>query len=317
VEPRRIVFMGTPEFGVPVLEELARSRYDVVAVFTRPDRPAGRGRQMAPSPVKRAALEHGFRVIEPSTMRGRESAARLAELRPDVVVVAAFAYLLPPEVLAVPSLGCLNVHPSLLPRHRGPSPVAAALLSGDARTGVSIMLMDEGLDTGPVLAQESLNISETDSTGSLTGALSEMGARLLRSTLGKWLEGDVVPRPQDESLATCSELIRAEDARLDWSLPAVELWRRVRAYYPWPGCYTMWEGRRLKIHSCQPLQEREMGGVGRVVEMPVTSVLRIGVVTGEGVLGLGEVQLEGKRQVSAEEFVRGQGGFIGSSLVTK
>ncbi len=308
--------MGTPEFGVPVLEELAHGPYELVAVFSRPDRPAGRGRQMAPSPVKRAALEHGFRVIEPSTMRGEESAASLAELRPDVVVVAAFAYLLPPEVLAAPRLGCLNVHPSLLPRHRGPSPVAAALLSGDARTGVSIMLMDEGLDTGPVLSQEALSISETDSTGSLTGALSVMGARLLHSTLDRWLEGDVVLQPQDESLATCSELIRANDAGLDWSLPAVELWRRVRAYYPWPGCYTTWEGKRLKIHSCRPIQEVQTGGVGRVVELPVTSALRIGVVTGKGLLGLGEVQLEGKRKVSAEEFVRGHGGFIGSSLVT-
>ena len=312
----RIVFMGTPEFGVPVLEELARSPCEIVAVYTRPERPAGRGRHMTPSPVKRAALEHGFRVIEPSTMRGQESVVSLAELRPEVVVVAAFAYLLPREVLAVPRLGCLNVHPSLLPRHRGPSPVAAALLRGDAQTGVSIMLMDEGLDTGPVLSQESRSISETDTTGGLTEALSEMGARLLRSSLWKWIEGDLVPRPQDESLATSSELIRAKDAELDWCRPAVELWRRVRAYHPWPGCYTTWEGKRLKILSGRPLEERQRGDVGRVVELPATSALRIGVVTGEGTLGLEEVQLEGKRQVSAEEFVRGHGDFIGSSLVT-
>ncbi|MBE9505436.1 MAG: methionyl-tRNA formyltransferase [Chloroflexi bacterium] len=315
MEPR-IVFMGTPEFGVPVLEELARSPWEMVAVYTRPDRPAGRGQHMAPSPVKRVALELGFRVIEPSTMRGQGSAVSLAEFRPDVVVVAAFAYLLPREVLAVPRLGCLNVHPSLLPRHRGPSPVAAALLRGDAETGVSIMLMDEGLDTGPVLSQEALSISEADTTGSLTEALSEMGARLLRATIGKWIEGDLVPRPQDESLATSSELIRAKDAGLDWSLPAVELWRQVRAYHPWPGCYTTWEGKRLKILSGRAIRAQQRGEVGRVVELPDTAPNRIGVVTGDGVLGLGEVQLEGKRQVSVEELVRGHGDFIGSSLVT-
>lgn len=249
-------------------------------------------------------------------MRGQQSAVSLAELRPEVVVVAAFAYLLPREVLAVPRLGCLNVHPSLLPRHRGPSPVAAALLRGDAQTGVSIMLMEEGLDTGPVLSQETLSISETDTTGGLTQALSEMGARLLRSTLSKWIEGNLVPRPQDESLATSSELIRAKDAELDWCLPAVELWRRVRAYHPWPGCYTTWEGKRLKILSGRPLPESQREAVGRVVELPATSALRIAVTTGQGLLGLGEVQLEGKRQVSAEEFVRGHGDFIGASLVT-
>ena len=178
------------------------------------------------------------------------------------------------------------------------------------------MLMDEGLDTGPVLSQESRSISETDTTGGLTEALSEMGARLLRSSLWKWIEGDLVPRPQDESLATSCELIRAKDAELDWCRPAVELWRRVRAYHPWPGCYTTWEGKRLKILSGRPLEERQRGDVGRVVELPATSALRIGIVTGEGTLGLEEVQLEGKRQVSAEEFVRGHGDFIGSSLVT-
>ena len=308
--------MGTPEFGVPVLKELARSSCAMVAVYTRPDRPAGRGRHVAPSPVKRTALELGLRVIEPSTLRGQESAASLAELQPDVVVVAAFAYLLPREVLAVPRLGCLNVHPSLLPRHRGPSPVAAALLCGDAETGVSIMLMDEGLDTGPVLSQESLSISEADTTGSLTWSLSELGAVLLRSTLEKWIEGDLAPLPQDESLATSSELIRAKDAGLDWSLPAVELWRRVRAYHPWPGCFTTWEGKRLKILSGRPIRAQQRGEVGRVVELPCTAPLRIGVVTGDGILGLGELQLEGKRQVSVEEFVRGHGDFIGSSLAT-
>ncbi len=178
------------------------------------------------------------------------------------------------------------------------------------------MLMEEGLDTGPVLSQESLSISETDTTGGLTQALSQMGARLLRSTLREWIEGNVVPRPQEESLATSSELSRAKDAQLDWSLPAVELWRRVRAYHPWPGCYTTWGGKRLKILNSRPLQERQREAVGRVVELPSTSALRIAVTTGEGLLGLGEVQLEGKRQVSAEEFVRGHGDFIGASLAT-
>ena len=308
--------MGTPEFGVPILERLLADQHEVVAVYTRPDRPAGRGRQVAASPVKRTALAHGLRVIEPETMRDPAAAAVLSELRPDVIVVAAFAYLLPPTVLATPRLGCLNVHPSLLPRHRGPSPVAAALLHGERETGVSIMLMDEGLDTGPVLSQERVSIGETDTTGSLTALLSFRGSGLLSLTLKQWVRGELSPTPQDDSLASYSELIQAKDGIMEWTQPADTLWRGVRAYHPWPGCHTTWKGKRLKIHSGRALQSAQQGEVGEVVELTASSPLRIGVVTGEGVLALDRIQIEGKREVSAQEFVRGHADFIGSRLGT-
>lgn len=306
--------MGTPDFGVPVLESLVRNRYNVVAVYTRPDRPAGRGRQLTPSPVKRAAVAHGIDVIEPETLRDDGRIEELARLQPDVVVVAAFAYLLPEEMLRVPRHGCLNVHPSLLPRHRGPSPVASALLSGDGRTGVSIMLMDAGLDTGPVLGRESVDISDSDTTGSLTSKLAELGGRLLVETIDGWVAGAVVAEPQNEAEATYSGKVGASDGLLDWTQPATALWRRIRAYHPWPGCYTLWQGRRLKVHSALPLHLHAHGEPGRVVQLTGPAPVRIGVVTTQGVLGLGGLQLEGKREVGVEEFARGHRDFVGSLL---
>ncbi|MBN1856038.1 MAG: methionyl-tRNA formyltransferase [Dehalococcoidia bacterium] len=314
---QRIVYMGTPEFGVPILELLVAGGHEVVAVYTRPDRPSGRGRQVVASPVKQAALDYGLRVIEPETMRGSAAVALLAGLRPDVVVVAAFSYLLPPDVLATPRLGCLNVHPSLLPRHRGPSPVAAALLQGDSETGVSIMLMNEGLDTGPVLSQERVTIREIDTTGSLTLLLSSLGSHLLSRTLDQWIRGEITPEPQDDSRATYSELIHAKDGIMDWTRSADSLWRRVRAYHPWPGCHTTWKGKRLKIQSGMALPSVSGEDVGKVVELDASFPRGIGVVTGEGVLALDRIQMEGKREVSAEEFVRGHSDFVGSHLGTE
>jgi len=310
----RIVFMGTPDFGVPVLESLVQNQYELVAVYTRPDRPAGRGRHMAPSPVKQAALSHGITVVEPETLRDEARAAELARLQPDVVVVAAFAYLLPEVMLRVPRHGCLNVHPSLLPRHRGPSPVAAALLSGDERTGVSIMLMDAGLDTGPLLRQDSLAISDSDTTGSLASKLAELGGRLLVETIDGWLAGSIAAKPQNEAEATYSSKVGVSDGLIDWTQPADVLCRRIRAYHPWPGCYTFWEGQRLKVHSALSLALHGHGEPGRVVQLPGPAPVRIGVVTTRGVLGLGGLQLEGKREVGVEEFARGHRSFIGSLL---
>jgi len=306
--------MGTPDFGVPVLESLVRSQHEVVAVYTRPDRPSGRGRHLASSPVKQSALVQGIRVIEPVSLREDVRVAELANLHPDLVVVAAFAYLLPEAMLSVPRYGCLNVHPSLLPRHRGPAPVAAAILNGDQRTGVSIMLMDVGLDTGPVLSQEAVTILDSDTTGTLTSALAERGGRLLVETMDGWLAGTVAPRAQKEAEATYSTKVGADDGLMDWMQPATVLWRRVRAYYPWPGCHTFWKGQRLKVHSARPLALHAHGEPGRVVQLPAAAPLRVGIVTVEGVLGLERIQLEGKRDAAAEEFVRGHRDFVGSVL---
>jgi methionyl-tRNA formyltransferase len=265
-----------------------------------------------PSPVKRAAVEAGIPVVEPPSLREEASVQALLGWRPDLVVVAAFAYLLPPAVLSVPGHGCLNVHPSLLPLYRGPSPVATALLNGDTETGVSIMLMDTGLDTGPVLSQERVAITDDDTTGSLTMLLAELGARLLLTTIDGWLEGRVDPRPQQENQATFSARITAGEGRLNWFLPATVLGRQVRAYHPWPGSHTVWKGQRLKVRSAVALTMQQPQPPGTVIELP--KPFSIGVATGEGVLALRSIQLEGKREVAAEEFVRGHRDFPGAHL---
>jgi methionyl-tRNA formyltransferase len=311
----RTVFMGTPQFAVAVLQSLLRSSYQVVAVYTQPDKAAGRRRPVVFPPVKKLALERQIPVIQPDTLRSDEVVKELASFQPELIIVAAFGSILPPEVLSLPKFGCLNVHASLLPRHRGPSPVANAILCGDELTGVTIMLMDARLDTGPILSQEKVGISFMDTTGSLTSKLADAGARLLLETLPRWLEGELKPRAQDESQATYSKLIRSEDGELDWHLPAVHLWRMVRAYNPWPSCYTWYQGKRLKIHRAIPLGDAENGEIGKVIA--VAEQPGVAVVTGQGALGLCEVQLEGKRAMPVSDFVRGQRDFIGSVVGRK
>jgi len=311
----RSIFMGTPEFAVPILESLIQGSYDVVAVYTQPDKPAGRGQQLTSPPIKELAMKHKIPVIQPNTLKSAEVVQGLASFEPELIVVAAFGYILPREVLSLPKFGCLNVHPSLLPKHRGPSPVADTLLCGDLVAGVTIMLMDEGLDSGPILAQQKVGVSASDTTGSLTRKLACVGAELLMETLPKWLGGELDPQAQDEDRATYSKLIANRDGELDWHLTAVELWQRVRAFNPWPGCYTWWKGKRLKVHSATPLGDKAKGEIGKVVALPKSAPIGVGVVTEEGILGLCRIQLEGKREMSADEFARGQRDFVGSSLI--
>jgi methionyl-tRNA formyltransferase len=307
-----MVFMGTPKFALPALDRMAASQYEVVAVYTQADEPAGRGRTMVPSPVKVKALEHGLAVRQPALLKDSREVQELAGLQPDAIVVAAYGQLLPQSVLEIPRFGCLNIHPSLLPRHRGPSPVAAAILAGDEVTGVSIMLMDRGMDTGPVLAQSEWPISADDTTETLTDRLAEVGAELLIETLPLWLAGRIAPQTQDNGRATYSRVVTKEDGRMDWYLPALELWHRVRAFQPWPGCYTTWEGKLLKIVQAVPLPGD--GKAGRVTEIRGVPGVAVGVQTGDGLLGLLKVQLEGKRVMTADEFIRGQKGFAASLL---
>ena len=308
----RTVFMGTPEFAVTILESLLQSSYPVLAVYTQPDKSAGRGHQVVFPPVKKLALGRQIPVIQPETLKSSEVVGKLASFQPELIIVAAFGFILPQEVLSLPKFGCLNVHPSLLPRHRGPSPVANALLCGDELTGVTIMLMDAGMDTGPILAQEKVGISFMNTTGSLSSKLAEVGAKLLVETLPKWLGGELKPRAQDESQATYSKLITSKDAEIDWHLSAVELWQRVRAYNPWPSYYTRYQGKRLKIHKVIPFGDVAKGKIGEVVALPEPP--GVGVVTKQGILGLCQVQLEGKREMSVNDFVRGKKDFIGCVL---
>jgi methionyl-tRNA formyltransferase len=310
----RVVFMGTPEFSVPALEQLVQGEYDVAAVYTQPDKPEGRGRVLAPSPVKRVALRHRLEILQPATLRDPAEVERLAALRPDVVVVAAFGQILPQRILDVPNFGCLNIHPSLLPSHRGASPIPAAILAGDEDTGVTIMLMDAGMDTGPTISQFVVGIEPEDTTASLTVRLAQAGARLLEETLPLWLDGCLTPQPQDESSATYTTTVTKKDGAIDWELSANELWRRVRAFNPWPGCYTRWQGRLLRIHEAVPLHKEGDVVPGLVVALEFGQPPEVGVVTGDGVLGLLNVQLEGKRAMSALQFLRGQRDFAGAIL---
>ncbi len=308
----RVVFMGSPEFAVPPLERLIREQYQVVAVYTQPDKPAGRGRALVSSPVKRAVLSWGLPLVQPASLKEAGVVEQLKRFSPDAIVVAAFGQILPQSVLDVPAYGCINIHPSLLPKFRGASPVASAILAGEGFTGVSIMLMDKGLDSGPVLARAQIPISVWDSTGSLTAKLSLIGARLLGEVLLFWLRGELTPQPQNEAEASYCGSITKGEGEIDWQLPANDIWRRVRAFNPWPGGYSLWRGRKLKIIEAVPLADEGTFKPGQVVAL--TSPAGFGVATGDGILGVLRVQLEGKRVISAADFLRGQRDFMGAVL---
>ena len=313
----RVIFMGTPEFAVPCLEHLILNQYQVAAVYTQPDKPVGRGRSLASPPVKRVALTWKLPVVQPVSLGKAEAVEQLASYYPDIIVVAAFGQILPQAVLDIAKYGCINIHPSLLPRFRGASPVAAAILAGDDFTGVTTMLMDSGLDTGSMLTKAQISISAFDTTGSLTAKLSQVAARVLQEVLNYWLRGEINPRPQNEAEAIYSSPITKEEGEIDWHLPAVDIWRQVRAFHPWPRCYTRWQGKQLKIIEAVPLLQERTLHAGQVVVLTPTSEesgAAFGVGTGDGLLGVLKVQLEGKRAISATEFLRGQRQFIGAIL---
>jgi methionyl-tRNA formyltransferase len=305
--------MGSPRFAVPALEQLVNGNYDIAAVYTQPDRPSGRGRAVIASPVKEAALKYGLTVVQPENFRSQESISQLANYKPDIIVVCAYGQILTQAVLDVPTHQCLNVHFSLLPRHRGASPVASAILSGDEFTGVSIQLVRRKLDTGPLLASAALPVLAADNTGTLTEKLSIVGAHLVQEALIGWLRGEITPREQDEAGANYFAQIKKEDGEIDWSKPAVETWRRIRAFNPWPGCYTTWNGKQLKINEAIIIAGGGSADAGKVVNIDGHQD-SAGIITGGGILRVLELQLEGKRAMKTAEFLRGQRSFIGSKL---
>ncbi|WP_376793413.1 methionyl-tRNA formyltransferase [Thermoflexus sp.] len=305
----RLVLMGSPSFALPTFEALAEE-HEIAAVFTQPDKPAGRGMRPTPSPVKRWAEAHGFPVLQPRSLRrDPEAVARLRELRPEVIVVVAYGLILPSEVLRLPPYGCLNLHASLLPRYRGPAPIQAAILNGDLETGVTVMLMTEEVDAGPILAMEREPIAPEDTAETLGGRLAQRGARLMRETLRRWLAGEITPQPQDPSQATYCPRITKADGEIDWRRPAAEIERRIRAFTPWPGSYTFWKGRLLKIGRARVRPDLQ-APPGQVVAVDRGAA----VGTGEGALMLLEVQLEGKRMMPIEAFLNGHPDFLGATL---
>ena len=301
----RTVFMGTPDFAAPSLQALLdHPTFDVVGVITQPDRRAGRGRKMKFSPVKETALAAGVAVLQPHRLRQPEAFAELAALEPDLIVVAAYGQILRPNVLALPTFGCINVHASLLPRWRGASPINAAILAGDPMTGSTIMRMDEGMDTGPILAQAAEAIRPDDTSGSLHDRLAQQGAALLISTLPCYLDGKLEPRPQDDNGATTCRLLKKEHARIDWTQSAEHIERMVRAYDPWPGAFTTWSGQNLKIGAAR-VAAQIAGGDAE----PGQVVIRdddVAVGTGSGFLALEQVQLAGKKMMRIKDFLRGR-----------
>ncbi len=315
----RLVFMGSPAFALLTLEALARD-HDIVAVFTQPDRPAGRGRQVTRAPVARWAEAHGMPIHQPSSLRRAPDAiATLRALAPDAIVVAAYGLILPQAVLDIPPRSCLNLHASLLPKYRGAAPIPAAILAGDEETGVTIMRMDAGVDTGPMLAQAREPIRADDTTLTLGARLADLGARLMSETLPKALRGEITPVTQDEAQASLSPKINKDDGRIDWSKPAREIERMIRAYTPWPGAFTRWNGLDLKIVRAN-VNESASRRVGEsAAERQAGQVIGLGksgagVVTGDGILELREAQLAGRRAMPIDEFMRGQPKFIGAIL---
>ena len=309
--PLRAVFMGTPRFAVPALDTLAfNPGINLVAVYTPPDRRRGRGQVLEPSPVKARALELEIPVCQPPTFRNPDVVDEFSQLKPGLVVVVAYGRLLPAEVLEIPRFGCLNLHPSLLPQHRGPSPVPGAILSDDATTGVTLMLLDEGMDSGPIIAQRARDIRPEDDAEKLTADLFHDGAALLSETLPAWLSGEVDARPQDDALATFTSKMERADGLADWGRTAEFLWRQQRAYTPWPGLHTAWQGKEVKLLAVSPLPSGN-ADPGAVVHADGD---RLAVGTGRGLLEIRRLQLEGRRPAEPDDFVRGYPDFLGARL---
>lgn len=314
--PIRVVFLGTPDFAVPALQALiAAPAIAVVLVVTQPDRPAGRGRQLAASAVKQVASAHAIDILQPERLRGPEVLERLRAAAADLFVIAAFGQILRQAVLDIPRYGCLNVHPSLLPQHRGPSPIATAILDGDPVTGMTIMLTDRGMDTGPILMQQELPLDPGETTASFTPRLAALGASLLVRTIPEWIAGRIVPQPQDDALATVTRTFVKDDGAIDWSRSAAAIGRQVRAFNPWPRAYTSARGKRLLILGARVVADTadtpDTALPGTVVGTSVDGPL---VAAGDGLVVLSEVQPEGKRALPGRDFVRGNAAFIGSRL---
>ena len=295
----KIVFMGSPDFALPSLCAL-NEKYHVCAVVTQPDRKAGRGKTLTPPPVKRLALKLGLEVFQPDSLRSDVAVDRLRSCNPDVIVVAAFGQILRKNVLELPPYGCVNVHASLLPRWRGASPINAAILHGDDETGVTLMKMDIGLDTGPVIASRSIPIPAEVSAGEISDQLAQLGGEMLNEYLPRYLAGELTPSLQDDSLSTYAPMLKKADGRLDFNQSAEQLARQIRAYNPWPGSFTEWRAKPLKVHQAHAIMEKS-GPPG------ITTIFNSlpAIYTANGLLVLDLVQPAGKKQMDGTTFLNG------------
>ena len=312
----KVIFMGTSAFVIPVLYELVKTVAEVM-VYTKPDKPSGRGRNLREAPVKKTAMEMNIPIRQPKSLLTKTAETahvvdELCELNPDVIVVASYGLLLPKAVIDCPRYGCLNVHPSLLPRYRGPSPIIAAILDGQATTGVSVMKMDEGLDTGPILAQKEIAIRSEDTTKALTEALFIEGATLLVQVLADLANGRIDPLPQDESMASHTRKIVKSDGKADWSLTATQIERQIRAFNPWPILHSSWKGKDIRIIEAVAVQTSRKGTPGTVMKLDEESP--VGIITGDGIIGVKKLQIAGGKPITSKQFITGHPGLIGSIL---
>ncbi len=298
----RIVYMGTPDFSVPALKALVEAGHDVVAVVTQPDKPKGRGKEIQMTPVKEQALEFHIPVYQPVKARDPEFVKILSDLAPDVMVVAAFGQLLPKSILDIPKYGCVNIHASLLPKYRGASPIQHAVINGEKESGITTMMMAEGLDTGDMLDQEILALDPKETGGSLHDRLSEVGGTLILKTLKKLEEGTAVRTPQDDTKSSYVGMIKKSMGDIDWSMEAQAIERLVRGLNPWPSAYTSWSNKVIKIWEASVVDKEYEGVYGQVVEAGRD---RLVVKTGKGGLSICELQLQGKKRMDVGAFLRG------------
>ncbi len=295
----RIVFIGTGEIGVPTLQALLKSEHEIVGVMTQPDKPVGRAQLVEPPPIKKVVAARKMPVLQPPRIKDPRAIEDIRALKPDVIVVMAYGQILPRGVLEIPKIACLNLHASLLPRWRGAAPIQAAIAAGDRETGITVMYMDEGLDTGDILLQRTIDIVPADTGGSLHDRLARVAPEALLASLELLAKASASRIPQDNAFATYAPKLKREDGRIDWSDPAEAIERKIRAFDPWPCAFMEFDGRNLKVFSAVIVDLRGMPG-----EI-LRSEKELVVAAGEGALSLGEVQLEGKRRMSAAEFLRG------------
>ncbi len=298
----KIIFMGTPDFSIPPLMALHHSRHEVVLVITQPDRPKGRGRKLAPSPVKKSALKLGYDIFQPKSFRSVEVEQYLAEFQADLMVVVAFGAILPQRVLDLCPMGAVNIHASLLPRHRGAAPINYAILTGDGETGVTTMQLDAGMDTGDLLLSAKTPIAPDETASTLHDRLAEMGAELLMETIEGLLRSDIAPIPQDDSLATYAPMLTKQSGEIDWKRPSKELNRFIRAMDPWPGAYTFCEGKRIKVFKARPMPFPTEKPPGTVLQGFAHELL---VATGDGALSILELQEASGKRLAVKDYLCG------------
>ncbi|WP_394227280.1 methionyl-tRNA formyltransferase [Pseudoalteromonas spongiae] len=310
-KPLKIVFAGTPDFAAQHLDALIKSHHDVIAVYSRADRPAGRGKKLKASEVKQLALTHDIPVYQPENFKSEDAKQQLADLNADIMVVVAYGLLLPKAVLQTPKLGCINVHGSILPRWRGAAPIQRAIWAGDAETGVTIMQMDEGLDTGDMISIATCPIEAVDTSASLYSKLAELGPTALIDTLATIADGTATPEKQNDELANYAKKLSKDEANIDWHMPAQQIERNIRAFNPWPICFTQMQGNTVKIYAAELVENT--GNPGEILAADKTGIT---VATTEGALKITQLQPQGKKPMSAQDFLNGRADWVavGSTL---